>query len=537
MRTSPKGSHYARKRYAGAPPPRLVRVLQPPAKDSGSREISSFLKATETHVETIDCALTLADWNLYTGKSSRESLPHELERNRYLSSPSLVDFLRSAQSRVGPGLLVRRLQLLERMVVDSQIEQYPPIARVRNRLKARATAFRPRWKGRRVGRAIVREALRRSPLRAERKAAYYAEQTLYRPLERDLRRLIGARNDRARELGFRSYPEFKLSYEGLTVRRLTDWMEEISSIASSRFRTLRRRFEERTGLSDWYPWDLHFLRESETGLPDSPFPARSMVKDVIDGVRGWGFREPQLRLRIIRHDLPYGGIEIPVNPPHDVRVIVHPAAGWQSYMILFHEIGHGIHSRSVRVPTHLLRWHEYLPGFYGLIEGVGTLFEELPSSTEWLSSRKGLSPEKVRAFIASQKEADLIRMAQLIDGVRSELGLYLRPDANPHAERLRFLTRVFGYDEFRPLSFAGTMSVNAPVYEHSYILAKLFARQVFSTVLSEVGGAVWPNGEIGPWLTRSWFRDGALHDWVARMETVTGRPLSARAFLDSVSTA
>ncbi len=323
--------------------------------------------------------------------------------------------------------------------------------------------------------------------------------------------------------------------EGLSIGGLQEILDEISSGIVLRTRRLRSRFAEQTGLEDWYPWDVDFLRESEGGLPNSAFPARGMVSDVCEGVRAWGFRDTQLQVRVDRHDLPMGGIEIPVDPPRDVRIIVHPRAGWQYYMILFHEMGHGVHARSVHVPTHLLRWHEYLPGFRGFVEGVGTLFEEIPNSREWLDSRRGIAASRSADFLATQRDGDMVRLVRLIENVRSELEQFLRPERDPRDTSGRYLRRMLDLDEFAPLSFVRNTTISHPFYVQSYILAKMWARQVLRTMRSEVGGPLWPNPRFGPWLTRNWFHWGARYDWIPHTRSVTGRTLGSRALLESLA--
>ncbi|MGC2035300.1 MAG: hypothetical protein WA761_07655 [Thermoplasmata archaeon] len=508
-----------------------MRPLRPLGPHASSADVSAFLRRTEARLTMLDHGIALADWRLFTGRSSSGSLSWQLGRNEWLSDPALLEFARGAQGTVRGSLLRRRMELLERVVVESQIEQYPPIARARARLQRRITAYRPRWKGRRVDRAEIDTVLRRDPDRAEREKAFYAEQPLYGPLENELRRLVHARNDRARDLGFRSYPAYKLGYEGLTVERLFELMETALTGASRRLREVRARFQERTGLTEWLPWDLPFLHEAEGGLPDPAFPALDLVPAVLEGVRGWGFRPSQLKFRIDEHDLPFGGMEIAVHPPKDVRIIVHPKSGWLWYMVLFHEVGHGIHSRSARASSHLLRGHESVLGFQGLVEGIGGLFEELPGSAEWLTTRPGLDARLVNEFRNRRQETELSRMVSLVGWVRQEIGLYLDPEGDPAAEMLRFQKEMLGFDDFRPLSAADSFTVDSPVYSQSYILAELFDKQILSAVRSQIDGPLWPNPKFAGWLTENWLRYGTRHDWVPRVKEVTGQAFGAEEFV------
>jgi hypothetical protein len=89
---------------------------------------------------------------------------------------------------------------------------------------------------------------------------------------------------------------------------------------------------------------------------------------------------------------------------------------------------------------------------------------------------------------------------------------------------------VYGFDEYRPRSFADSFLVELPVYSPSYVYAELLRPQLTAAVLAEVGGELWPNPRVGPWLVDRWFRDGSSYDWWTRLREVTGRPFGARAF-------
>ncbi len=505
-------------------------ALKPLARSAGPRAITAFLRTTERRLEGFDRAIARAEFRLYIGRPEKEESRWHLRRSEWLSDPFTRESVREARTHVRSPGLRRRLELLERALVEAQIEQHPPIVRIRTAALRRIARFRPKWKGRRVDRIVPENALRRSPRRRERRSAYYAEEPLHRTLEGTLRRLVELRNDRARALGFRSYPEYKLETEGLTVSRLNELIDSALAGAPARLRRIQERFRVRTGLSDWYPWDLDYLREVEGGLPEAAFPANRMMTDVLEGARGWGFRPAQLGFRVAWHDTPFGGLEIPVDPPRDVRIVATAQPGWLYRCVLFHEVGHAIHDRSTRVPTHLLRWHGFLPGFNSMCEGIGAVFEELSSSREWLASRRDLTPEEIDRHRALQSETELGRMVYHAEQIRAEIELYLHPERDSTPGRKRFLRTMLGYDDFRPLSVATAFSIGSPCYLPSYVLATLFAKQLLEAMFAEIGGPIWPNPQVGPWLIERWLRHGASHDWIPWVRTTTGSEFGPGAF-------
>jgi hypothetical protein len=464
------------------------------------------------------------------GRSTQGSLPWQLRIHQLFSTDGLLVWARAGRrSSPKPGE-VRRFELLERLVAEAVIEQHPTVARPREILERKVVAFRPLWRGIRVNRAAVQGRMRTSEDRNERKTAYYAQEPLARAIEGRLRKLARRRNERARALGFRSYPDYKLGFEGFGVAQLEQLLDELAPLAQAAARAKRDRFQTATGARDWFPWDETFVDEFETPIPPSSFAEEGMVDAVLEGVRAWGFRGKALQFPIDHHDLPSGGIEIPVDPPRDVRIIVHPVADWTHYMILFHEVGHTVQARSNAVHAPLLRWHEYVPGFPGFIEGIGTLFEEIARSPEWLATRPGVPRSVAERTARGRHLSDVAGMASRILQVRTELALYRNPDGDLEAMRHRAYRRLYDYDAFDPTSWAGPFLVRNPMYLQSYVFAGVFSKQLMATMCAELGGTIWPNRRFGPWLTEHWFRPSGEFDWVSHLKAQTGNPFGVGAY-------
>ena len=484
----------------------------------------------EGRLGPLDRRLLHDEWRQTMGRPTPSVERWNVARRALLSAPGLLDEVRAARSLRLAAPVARRFAILERAILEAGIEQSPEIAARRLRLAQRISAFRPRWEGKRVVRAVPRRRFRFDPDRAVRERAWRVEEPLYRPMEEELRTLVVLRNERARALGFRSFPEFRLSLEGMSVPALKELLEEALRLVPAEMRRRRAAFEDRTGERGWYPWDLGHAAQLETGLPEAAFPGASMLPAVTAAVRRWGFPPSAFRFRVDRHDLASGGLCLAPDPPTDVRVIVHPGGGWPSYVALFHEVGHAVSSRSVRQPTHLLRWHEHLPGFAGLAEGEGRFFEQIATTEAWLRSRPGVPLDHLGTIVPHLRRSGLQSIAHLASWVLRELAVYERPSVDADAVARRLGRRIFGFEEFAPLSFADAFSIDLPFYAPSYVYAQLLCPQLTSAALAEVGGPLWPNPRIGPWLIDRWFRDGSSYDWWVRLREVSGRRFGARAF-------
>jgi len=507
-----------------------MQVLSPPPLNAPRRVQTTFLELIERRLEPLGEGAALADWRLLMGRSTEGSLSWQLLRHRLLSSERLRHWAQEMRRSARDRALARRFELLGRVIAEALVEQHPTVARPRAGLEQRIVGFRPTVQGRSVNRTTLREYLHHNPDRAARRSAWYAAEPLHRSLEGPLRDLVRARNEQAKELGFRSYPEYRLGFERITLSRLEELMDELAGPVRAAALEVRGRFEADTGLDDWLPWDAQFAEELWARMPGTAFAREPMVPVVLNGVRKWGFGARSLNFRIDRHDLPMGGIAFPVDPPRDVRVIVHPAGGWMHYMILFHEVGHAVHGRSTARHSPILRWHELLPGFPGFTEGIGTLFEEIPRSVEWLGGLPGVG-NRLGSRVAGTRELfRLFGLSSRIAQVRSELELYRHPERALEPTRYRWLRRLGGYDAFDPLSFAERSFVDNPVQLQSYLLGTLLAKQLLATMREGLGGPTWPNPRFGPWLTDNWFRTSGEFDWLPHVKSVTGRSFGPAAF-------
>ncbi len=474
----------------------------------------------------------LAEWSTYTGRALRSVERAHLARSGLLTDSGLRSFLERAPERPVPVVLGRRLELLRRAALEAQVEHAPEVVRLRARLEATIVRSRPILCHRRVDRATISEILRNDPDPTTRRLAYYAEEDILRPLEDEVRELIHRRNDAARLLGIASFPEMRLGFEGLSVARLRELSDAATAGAAARIRRFRDNFTRAERHAEWHPWDLAYARERTGRLPEPSFPSDRMVPAVEHALRSWGFPRSRLRFRVVRRDLPFGGLTIVPSAPHDVRVLVPPKGGWTYYMVLFHEFGHAVHARSIRQPTHLLRALD--PGYSAFHEGIADLFEEIASTVEWLAGRPGIGRDPARRFREGRAVENLLRAVGTATAVESEIDLYRHPDRDWTALHQRRLKRVFGFADYPPRSFVDSFYVTHPVYLQSYFLALLFRKQVREAMLHEVGAPFWPNLRIGGWLTERFFRPGARYDWIPRVAEVTGHPFGPSAFLRSV---
>ncbi|MGA7861291.1 MAG: hypothetical protein WCB19_05485 [Thermoplasmata archaeon] len=505
---------------------------RPPATPGTSTQVASYLNRLERGLAELDHSLFLAWWNQYAGVSSAGTGRWDALRSRLVGREDLLRFLRAAQAHPHPPLLARRLELFRRIAEDALIEQHPSVVRLRAPLIKRVFAFRPEWEGHPVTEARVREVLRFEDDRRVRRRAYLALQQLAKDLGRDLRRLVETRNARARELGYRSFMDFRLRSESLPLAQLEGFIARILPAARATSRRFREQFEQRSGESGFFPWDSWRAAEGRNPLPASAFSGRTMVPDCLRTIRGWGFRGPRRPFRIVQRSIPIGGMTLAVELPNDTRVAVNPKGGWLHYGILLHEFGHAVQDRYTRGSTHVLRGPENVPGFAGFHEGIGGLFERIASLDSWLRDRPGVTVDLVRQFRENMQDEELRIGAYTASWVWKEIQLYKHPGENLGPRFHRTDRAAFGFDQYPEAPYADPFWIEAAFYSKNYLIASLLGAQFRQAIREQVPGPFWPNREVIPWLAHNWFRHGIRYDWVPRLNEVTGRPFGVADFLD-----
>ncbi|MFZ0831052.1 MAG: hypothetical protein WCB18_00565 [Thermoplasmata archaeon] len=504
----------------------------PPPPTANSREVASYLRRLEDRLADLDHSLFLAWWNQYAGLSLAGTHRWDTLRSKLVGREKLLRFLRAAQTRPHPELLTRRLELFRRIAEDALVEQHPSVVRLRAPLIKRVFAFQPRWEGGPTTKARVNEVLKFEDDRRVRRRAWVALQRIARDVERPLRQLVEARNARARELGYRSFMDFRLRSEGLTLSQLEGFIDRMVPAAGVSSRRFREQFQRRSGESGFFPWDAWRASEGRNPLPTSAFSGRTMVQDCLRTIRAWGFRGPRRPFRIVQRSIPVGGMTLAVQLPNDTRVAVNPRGGWLHYDILLHEFGHAVQDRYTRGATHVLRGPENIPGFAGFHEGTAALFERIGMVPVWLRRRPGVSEDLIRTFRENRKDEELRIGAHTASWVWKEIQLYKHPEENLGPRFHRADRAMFGYDEYPEAPYADPFWIESAFYGKSYVFASLIGAQLRQAIREQVPGPFWPNREVIPWLDRHWFRHGMRYDWVPRVREVTGRPFGVSDFLD-----
>jgi hypothetical protein len=498
----------------------------PPPISTPPRDLD-FLNALEAQLGALDRRIKIAELAVFTGRNKKGSRELRERRALRLLAPRMLDWISEARARASSGAVERRMELLRRHVVDCQLEHSPSLARQRAGLQLAFSAEASRLRGRKDAAAIF-QAVYQSKDRREREKAFRVVFGRDRVLDGRTLALVRSRVDHCRELGQGSLASARLAMEGLTLGQWNDLSSRLIPIVRSRILGRRSRFQDRTGERGWYPWDQRHLDHLEVGAMDPLFPAGRAVPEAMRATKGWGFPRKAYRFTTRSGSIPFGGYALAVRVPDDVRVIVNPRAGWNHHRLVCHEVGHAIQACLTEGESFLLRDHDFMASYGGGLEGVGAVFERAMSAPLWLRSVRGLSKEQAIEVRERAEERFWSDLAMTLTHTETEIQAYLHPDRDPALTRYRLERQVYAYDSYSPTGWANAIHVESPLYFKSYVLGAMFSTQILRAGLDSVGGDLWPNPKLGPWLTEKWFAPGASYDWVPRVAELTGHPLGVQ---------
>jgi hypothetical protein len=220
--------------------------------------------------------------------------------------------------------------------------------------------------------------------------------------------------------------------------------------------------------------------------------------------------------------IPYAAVCYAISPPDDVRILLSPRDDHTQHDMLFHEFGHGVHWRSVRAASPILRMES--PAFN---EGMAYLWERLASEPSWMMERYGIGPDLAGEYQCWWAARTLYRLRVFIAHAEFESQAYttLRDGQDLLALFRQIHSDILGV----PFDMAPGWAYNPfwtshPVYWQNYVIGHAIASQSLAA-LKQTFGSLAGKPEVGDWLMTHYYAPGAAIRWREKVHQATGAPL------------
>ena len=484
-----------------------------------------WLDAFDERLEDVTERWMRARWADFTHERGAAVGELQRERGALLTDGATREQLASLRNRDLDARTRRRVDVLERAILQATIDGDGEIAALAEEIQSgHLVPFQPVVSGEPLSRTAVRQRIRLDPDRERRRAAMLYREPLGARVEPLVRRLARLRNARARGLGFPDFVALRMHIERIE----RTWYDGMMAAAESRTAGLwKARLGELRAVLGHDPagHDLDFAMEQLAGVNlDERFPltehadrTRALAREV-----GFDGRVNDIVVRI--EDIPYGGLEMPIAIPEDIRILVNPPDGFEGLHTVVHEFGHCVHARYNEQRGDLLQRNE--PGQFN--ESVAEILGHFVLRPEYLERHSDLPGPARRALIAKAVRGDFGRW--LLVSADLELALYADPEGDLAARGREAERRILGVETETEHSWAAdAFLIEYPVYKHAYLVADMVAAQA-SAAFTERYGTVF-DARVARDLIEHVCAPGNLVDWDVKVARLTGRPLSVDAWV------
>lgn len=481
---------------------------------------SEWLDAFDDRLEEVTERWMRARWADFTHVAGDPVGDLQRERGALLTDGGTRERLASLRSHGGDQLTQRRVDVLGRAVLQASVDGDAEIAALAEEIQSgHLVPFQPVIDGEVLSRTDVRQRIRLDPDRERRRAAMLSREPLGLRVGPLVRRLAHLRNGRARSLGFPDFVALRLHVDRID----RSWYEGTMAAVEQRTAGLwADRLGELHAVLGHQPaaHDLDYAMEQLAGENvDDRFPrtehaarARALARSV-----GFDARVDDIEVRI--EDIPYGGLEMPIAIPEDVRILVNPPDGFEGLHTVVHEFGHCVHARYNDQRGDSLQRNE--PGHFN--EAVAEILGHFVLRPEYLERHSDIPAAARAALLAKSIRGDHGR--SLLASAELEHALYADPDADLATHATAIVRRILGVEtETRQSWAADPFLIEYPVYKHSYLVADLVAAQTSAAFTLRYGTVFDPR--VARDLTRHVCAPGNVVNWDVKVERLTGRPLS-----------
>ncbi|MBO0701182.1 MAG: M2 family metallopeptidase, partial [Zavarzinella sp.] len=485
------------------------------ASPQATERARKFLTDHEARLRPLDIAAGLAWWNASISGKDEDFKKKEEAQNRIDEALSNRDRFKELKEikqlrdkgEVEDKVLARAVDVMYLMYLEKQVdpELLKKISAKANAVEQKFNVFRAKVEGKELTDSQVRDVLKKSGDTHRRQLVWEASKMVGVEVEKDLKELVGLRNEMAKQLGFKNFHALQLFLNEQDGEELIKLFDELDALTREPFLKAKAEIDERLARNvnkkpeDLMPWDYHdpFFQESPAVFDanlDEPFAKADIQQLCRNFYKGIGLPIDDV---LARSDL----YERPGKSPHafcididregDVRVLgnIVPNEYWMGTML--HELGHSTYSsRTIpRTVPYALRTESHIL----TTEGVAMQFERFSKSRLWLE-KMGVAvadPEKFGAAAEKVRKNQLLifsRWCQVM--LRFEKAMYENPGQDLNKLWWDLVEKYQGLkrppERNAPDYGSKIHIVTAPVYYHNYMMGQLFASQVHATIAKEV---------------------------------------------------
>jgi peptidyl-dipeptidase A len=520
--------------------------------------LQKFISDYEARIEILSTQRSQAEWDAYTtGKDEYfnrltqlsltiDSLHQNKEHYEYLNKVQ-------QQGLVKTPLLKRQLDLLVNEYLERQTDPLlnKQITELANKLESTYANYRTRWEGKTLSDNQVAQVLKNEKNSEVREEIWRAQKVLGQQVATDLVKLVGLRNQAARELGFDNYFYLQMALTEMDPVLVEKIFRELSALTEDPYRKVHDQIEEvfsnrykinREQLRPWHYEDL-FAQEAPAiyQIDLDRYYTKGDIPVLAEGYyNSFGMQVAEILSRSDLYERPgknQHAFSFNIDRRQDIRILCNITPNMRWMETTLHELGHALYDKHIDPSLPFLLRE---PAHAFTTEGIANLFGGFASEAGWMSRALNLPEAEVDKIQAVTESSN--RMAKLIFARWSmvvfnfEQALYSDPAQDLNrlwwdlVEKYQLVKRP---ENLNGTEWATKIHIATyPVYYHNYQLGELFASQILNHISEKFGSTFfWDQPEAGTYLKEQVFAPGKKLPWPEFVKQASGEELTARHFV------
>jgi len=528
------------------------------------KELTDFIRKHDSVLVPLYRETALASWQAaITGKPEdfRKSEELNLKMMALYSNKESLKKLEEIKvsGMITDSLLNRQLDVLYRsfLMAKADTAKLNAMVRLGTVIEQKYGNFRAEVKGKRLSDNDVEEILVTSKDVAYQKEVWEAQKKIGNVVADDIKKLVGIRNEVARDLGFKNYHQMSLVLSDQDPREVSRLFDELDSLTKGAFAQAKDeidtyfvRYYNLKSKDQLAPWNYQnrFFQEApkiyDVDL-DQYYKDKNLETLASTFYSGIGLPIDDMVKKSDLYEKPgknQHAFCTDIDNEGDVRVLcnIKPNAKWMNTVL--HEFGHAVYDKNIDTGLPFILRD---PAHTFTTEAIAMMFGRLSSNPKWIRDMTGIGEDEMRKIAENsfrmQRLEQLVfsRWAQVM--YRFEKGMYENPgqDLNKFwwdlVEKYQLLKRPEGRNE--PDWATKIHIATYPCYYHNYLLGELLASQMHYYIVKNIvksGDYKFQsyvgNKEIGTWLKEKIFKPGSRWYWNDMIEKATGEKLTAKYY-------
>ena len=526
-------------------------------------KFKEFVAKYESKVIPLYKEVSLAYWNAaISGKKEDFDKVADLQNKMTAIYASKEDYnaLKKIKESgdIKDDILKRELVVLYNYYLGNQVDtvKLNAVNKMQNDIEQKYGNFRAEAGGKKLTDNEVEKVLSESKDSKELMDVWVAHKKIGTLVADDLKKLVKARNEIAKELGFKNFHDMSLKLSEEDPEEISKLFDELDNLTKDAFA------KEKSNMDDYFvtrynvkkedlkPWHYQnrFFQEAPKIYKvdfDEFYKGKDLAKITETFYKGINIPIDDLLKNSDLYEKPGKNQHAfcsDIDKFGDVRVLCNiiPNEKWMNTML--HEFGHSDYSKNIdrNLPFTLRDAAQTFT-----TESIAMMFGRFSTNAQWLKENLGIKDEEAKKI--SDDGFKSLRLQQLVFSrwaqvmYRFEKSMYDNPDQDLNklwwdlVEKYQMLKKPEGRNE--PDWASKIHIATVPCYYHNYLLGELLASQLYSYIVKNViksddfkNQSFTNKPEVGNYLKEKVFGPGMKYFWNDMIEKATGEKLTAKYY-------